>query len=133
MVSASPLLASAGSVSGEIRHNLLKYLIAYLFTCGFKYAPWDCIFILFVQQNFLSPFLKPKQPKEATWHFCKCLSLLSPARLKVLGVGFCLGLSPKRLKEAEVGCCCGELSVVRRSDRRDTSRAEARNRYELAV
>lgn len=104
MVSAPLLLASGGSVSREIRHNLHKCLIGYLFTCGFNYAPWDCIFILFAQQNFLSPFLKPKQPEEATWHFCRCLSLLIPsARPEVLSVDFCLGLSPKCFKEAEVG------------------------------
>lgn len=120
MVSALPLRASGGSVSREIRHNLHKYLIGYLFTCGFNYAPWDCVFILFVQQNFLSLFLKPKQPEEATWHFYRCIRLLSPsARLKVLSVGFCSGLSPKCFKEAEMACCRGELSVVQRSNWRD--------------
>jgi len=68
----------------------------------------------------LSPFLKPKQPEEATWHFCRCLSLLPPsATLKVLRVGFCSGLSPKCFKAAEVGCCRGELSVVGRGDWRN--------------
>lgn len=111
------------SGSGENGHNLHKYLIASLFTRGFDYAPWDCTFsafILFVRQSSPPPFLKPKQPEEATKQSCSCLSLLScSAGLQVPSVG--LGLSPRCSGDAAVGCCCVELSVGRRSDPRAVS------------
>lgn len=68
------LLISRGSDSREIRQACTNTeWVIYLLVPPVIPPKTLCVYSLGSAK--LSPFLKPKQPEEDTWHFCRCLSL----------------------------------------------------------